>query len=71
MLTNVERWLGRNFDFVVLGMNRVEIERNELRFGQNGAYGCQKAFGIPPETKNANYTNKNIESYMKIPKSNN
>ncbi len=48
-----------------MGMNQVEIKWNGLRFGQNESYGCQKAFGMPPE---AQYTNKKIKKYREIPK---
>ena len=43
-------------------MNRVEIKWNGLRFGQNESYGCQKAFGMPPE---AQYNN-NKKKYTSV-----
>ena len=63
-------WRGGWVNFWILGivgMNRVEIKRNGLRFGQNEAYGCQKGFGMPPETKHTNKKmkiSKNIEQYQ-------
>ena len=47
--------------FLILGMNRVEIKRNGLRFGQNEAYGCQEAFQMPPEAQNTYNKLENIK----------